>query len=180
MNRRFRDSQFWKWRVVVLVGLVVIAGTVVGGIAWAQQASTPVGLEPVISSLPPDATPPETPIVTPSYTQEDLQAALDRVRGPKTAGTTLAIKTPDGTNELKLPPDVYIANQASYVLGCFPDYCLRTPAYTLARGNSRVVVDSAGYVVGETIYPGEEGAFDWLYQILQTKPHGWTAEGRWE
>ncbi len=95
-------------------------------------------------------------------------------------GTQTIAETPSGTREpvrgqllriaghfVQLPPDAYVNPEAAGPT-CVPDLPCAGPTYRIVRGGSSASVSvTSGAILSEEIAPGEEGAFDFLRQVLR-------------
>ena len=132
-----------------------------------------------------------TPIVRPTWTNEQIDAVFDgpntptydehrqasaeldrggtilKTDGPETAGSSLSV----GSRLIQLPADVHIKFAVSHAACLVGGFCPATPYYVLARGRSTITVEGpTGKILEEDIVPGEEGAFDFLKEALGILP----------
>jgi hypothetical protein len=86
-----------------------------------------------------------------------------KASGPETKGIRLDIAGID----VQLPSDVYVAHYIVHVQCGVGNFCPEAPIYVLQRGKSQISVSKpTGTMFEERIAPGEEGAFDFLREVL--------------
>jgi hypothetical protein len=111
---------------------------------------------------------PLAPAVCPPGTSAEHPALGGRgPSGDPSGPTTCAAEIVVAGSKVRLPPDAYVADLVS-VRDCVERTpCGMTTIYVLRRGESEVLVSQrTGTGTNEKIAPGEEGAFDFLPEVV--------------
>lgn len=127
---------------------------------------------------PPDS-PPPPPVYTPTVDRPPMSLEEERQRrkdeaqqvpgrtsvvaGPETSGSNITV----AEIGVQLPANAFVNRYVVQVLCVAGLSCPQTPIYELKRGNSTISVSiPSGIILDEEIAPGEEGAFDFLKEVV--------------
>ena len=159
---------------ILSVALVLLAlAGVLYTTAMASEPAPPSPSTPPVATPPPPAhTPPsERPPMTKEEEEQARAKAIQGARGqviivsgPATRGSIVRI----AGLEIQLPSDAFVDRYVVDILCIAGRPCPEVPIYELKRGNSTLAVSApSGAIVEEDTANGEEGAFDFLKEVLR-------------